>query len=54
MRIDDFRQRRAMSNNMSEATAKGLDQAAAHYAFRVFDDKKFRRLANFHTFSQVE
>lgn len=43
-----------MSNNMFEATAKGLDQAAAHYAFRVFDDKKFRRLATFHTFSQVD
>lgn len=36
------------------AAAKGLVQASAHDAFRLFGDKKFRKLAKFETLDQVE
>ena len=39
---------------MAEATAAGLVQAAANYAFKLFRDKEFRRLAGFDILSEVE
>jgi len=39
---------------MAEATAAGLAQAAAGAAFQLFREKQFRRLAGFEQLSQVE
>ena len=41
-------------DQMVDATAAALDQAAAGYAFELFSDKKFRRLVSFDRLSQVE
>ena len=41
-------------DQMAEATAAGLAQAAASVAFRLFRDKQFRRLAGIERLSQVE
>lgn len=38
----------------AEATAAGLVQVASHQAFELFQDKEFRRLANFQILSQGE
>ena len=38
----------------AEATAASLVQVASHQAFQLYQDKEFRRLANFEAFSQVE
>ncbi len=39
---------------IAEATAAGMAQAAANWAFRLFNDKEFRRLAGFEQLSQAE
>jgi hypothetical protein len=39
---------------IARATAAGLVQAAAHHAFELFSDNKFRELADFDTLNQVE
>lgn len=39
---------------LADATAAGLAQAAAGSAFQLFGDKRFRRLARFEQLSQVE
>jgi hypothetical protein len=39
---------------MAEKTAAALAEAAAHLAFRLFYDKKIRRLAAFDVLSQTE
>ena len=41
-------------DQMADATAAALDQAAASYAFQLFSDKEFRRLLSFDRLSQVE
>lgn len=41
-------------DQMVDATAAALDQAAAGYAFDLFSDKKFRRLVSFDRLSQAE
>ena len=41
-------------DQMAEATAAGLVQAAANYAFKLFRDKEFRRFAGFDILSEVE
>jgi hypothetical protein len=41
-------------DQMVDATAAALDQAAAGYAFELFSDKKFRRLVSFDRLSQAE
>jgi len=41
-------------DQMAEATAAGLSQAAASIAFQLFRDKKFRKLAGFGRLSQTE
>ena len=41
-------------DQMADATAAGLVQAAAHYAFQLFKDKGFRRLVSFDVLRQVE
>ena len=41
-------------DQMADATAAGLAQAAAGSAFRLFRDKQFRRLASIEPLSQVE
>ena len=41
-------------DQMADATAEALDQAAASYAFQLFSDKEFRRLLSFDRLSQVE
>jgi len=41
-------------DQMADATAAALDQAAASYAFQLFSDKEFRRLLSFNRLSQVE
>jgi hypothetical protein len=41
-------------DQMADATAAALDQAAASYAFQLFSDKEFRRLLSFDMLSQVE
>ena len=41
-------------DQMADATAAALDQAAASYAFQLFSDKDFRRLLSFDRLSQVE
>jgi hypothetical protein len=39
---------------MADTTAIGLDQAASSHAFRLYNNRKFRRLVNFDKQSQVE
>ena len=39
---------------MAQATAAGLVEAASHQAFGLSNDKKFRRMAGFNALSQVE
>jgi hypothetical protein len=41
-------------DQMAEATAAGLAEAAAGAAYELFYDKEFRRLANFERLSQTE
>ena len=41
-------------DQMAETTAAALNEASANYAFQLFSDKGFRRLANFEILSQVE
>lgn len=41
-------------DQMADATAAGLSQAAASIAFQLFRDKKFRNLAGFGRLSQTE
>jgi len=41
-------------DQMADATAAALDQAAASYAFQLFSDKEFRQLLSFDRLSQVE
>ena len=41
-------------NQVAEATAAGLSQAAAASAYNLFCDKEFRRMAAFERLSQVE
>ena len=41
-------------DQMADATAKGLAQAAAGSAYELFCDEQFRRLAGFERLSQVE
>jgi len=41
-------------DQMADATAAALDQAAASYAFQLFSHKEFRRLLSFDRLSQVE
>jgi hypothetical protein len=41
-------------DQMAEATAAGLAEAAAGAAYELFCDKEFRRLANFERLSQTE
>jgi hypothetical protein len=41
-------------DQMAEATAAGLSQAAAASAYELFCDKEFRRMAGFERLSQVE
>ena len=39
---------------MAEATAMNMAQGAAHWAFKLFEDKEFRRLAGFDKLSREE
>ena len=41
-------------DQMADATAAGLAQAAAGFAYELFRDKQFRRLAGFERLSQTE
>jgi hypothetical protein len=41
-------------DQMADATAAGLSQAAAHAAFQLFKDGRFRKLAGFDRLSQTE
>src|SRR4030042_6771857 len=41
-------------DQMADATATGLSQAAANAAFQLFKDKRFKKLAGFNRLSQTE
>ena len=41
-------------DQMADATATGLSQAAANTAFQLFKDKRFKKLAGFNRLSQTE